>query len=337
MNSDKLNELSKNIHSPVPFWFLNGQVDEWHIVREFEMMREKGIGDVIVHPRYGLQVEYLSEEWFTIFGWCVREAKKHGMHVWIYDEFNWPSGTAGMTVMQNDPDYQGKYLAVETKPLSEIDLTAFQPGLYIIAANIEGDYVTKTRLLDGIESLKALTGEWRIFNCTLKHDRFYIDTLSKNAVDCFKRVTYDEYYKRFGDEFGEHDPRDLYGRTLDLLGERGLRRLEPALHRRLFLHVRVQIRLRSRADASLSLLSRHGKARVSGPTTGNTRAPCSTNATTAIWERGAESTGSSTPATTTTRSRSDIRSVSRETCSTRCGLWTSRASITSPSRPSETA
>ena len=44
MNSEKLNELSKNIHSPVPFWFLNGQVEEWHIVREFEMMREKGIG-----------------------------------------------------------------------------------------------------------------------------------------------------------------------------------------------------------------------------------------------------------------------------------------------------
>ncbi len=259
MNSDKLNELSKNIHSPVPFWFLNGQVDEWHIVREFEMMREKGIGDVIVHPRYGLQVEYLSEEWFTIFGWCVREAKKQGMHVWIYDEFNWPSGTAGMTVMQNDPGYQGKYLAVETRPLSEIDLTAFQPGLHIIAANIEGDYVSKTRLLDGIESLKALTGEWRIFNCTLKHDRFYIDTLSKNAVDCFKRVTYDEYYKRFGDEFGATihaiftDEPSIYWVSVGY-DDRNLPYTEDY-----FSSVRVQIRLRSRADASLPLLSRTGK------------------------------------------------------------------------------
>lgn len=201
--SGSLNELSRQIQSPVPFWFLNGHVDEWHIVREFEMMREKGIGDVIVHPRYGLQTVYLSDEWFEIFGLCVREAKKHGMHVWIYDELNWPSGTAGMSVMEMDPSYRGKYLAVEQTPLGEIDFASFGPGLVMVAANIEGGGVTKTRLMEDVGSLRSLTGDWRIFNCTLKQDRFYIDTLSWEAVNCFKRVTYDAYHERFGDEFGK--------------------------------------------------------------------------------------------------------------------------------------
>ena len=57
MNSPALNNLSAQIHSPVPFWFLNGHIEEWHIVRELEMMREKGISEFVVHPRYGLDVE----------------------------------------------------------------------------------------------------------------------------------------------------------------------------------------------------------------------------------------------------------------------------------------
>lgn len=202
MNSEQLNNLSKHISSPVPFWFLNGPVEEWHIVREFEMMAGKDIHDVIVHPRYGLQCEYLSDEWFEIFGWCVREAKKHGMHVWMYDELNWPSGTAGMTVTAN-PEFQGKYLSVNAEPLEETDLVSFQPGDYLIAANIEGESITKTKVLEDVAALRALTGKWTIFNCTVKRDPFYIDTLSFAAVSRFKEVTYDEYYKRFGDEFGK--------------------------------------------------------------------------------------------------------------------------------------
>ena len=203
MNSEQLNNLSKRISSPVPFWFLNGPIEEWHIVREFEMMAGKDISEVIVHPRYGLQCEYLSDEWFEVFGWCVREAKKHDMHVWIYDELNWPSGTAGMSVMKDNPDYQGRYLAVESKPLAGIDFASFQPGACMVAANIEGGCITKTRVLDDIAAARALTGSWTLFNCTVKRDPFYIDTLSFDAVNHFKKVTYDEYFNRFGDEFGK--------------------------------------------------------------------------------------------------------------------------------------
>lgn len=167
------------------------------------MMADKDICDVIVHPRYGLQCEYLSDEWFTIFGWCVREAKKHNMCVWIYDELNWPSGTAGNSVMKINPDYRGQFLAVESQPLSEIDFSSFEPGAYMVAANIEGGVVTKTRVIEDIASAKALTGDWRLFNCTIMRDDFYVDTLSFEAINCFKHVTYDEYYKRFGKEFGK--------------------------------------------------------------------------------------------------------------------------------------
>ncbi len=200
---EHLKDLSLQIHSPVPFWFINGHVERWQIGREFELMERKGIREVIVHPRYGLAVEYLSEEWFTIFSWCLEEAKRRGMFIWIYDEFNWPSGTAGMTVQKINPEYRSKYLAVEHQPLRDIDLNRFEPGVCMVAANIEAGIVTKTKLLQTINELVSLTGNWTIFNCKLKYDPYYVDTLSKEAVDCFKRLTYDEYYKRFASEFGK--------------------------------------------------------------------------------------------------------------------------------------
>ncbi|MCX6344246.1 MAG: glycosyl hydrolase [Armatimonadetes bacterium] len=167
------------------------------------MMREKGIGDVVVHPRYALEVEYLSEEWFEIFGWCLREAKARGMRLWICDDLNLPSGTAGMRVQKIDPNFRSKHLSVEAKPLSEIDLAGFQPGKVVIAANIEGGRVTKTRLIDDLDALSSLTGNWTVFNCTLCYDEFYVDTLSVAAVECFKNLTHEEYFKRFGDDFGK--------------------------------------------------------------------------------------------------------------------------------------
>ncbi len=233
LNSEHLNNLSKQITSPVPFWFLNGQVEEWHIVREFEMMADKGIGDVIVHPRYGLQCEYLSDEWFEIFGWCVREAKKHGMCVWIYDELNWPSGTAGNSVMKIDPDYRGKYLAVESKPLERDRFRSqFEPGAYMIAANIEGGVVTKTRVVEDVAAAQGLTGNWRLFNCTVKYDR----VLHRHALVRRGQLLQARHLRRVFQALRrrvrQDDPRGLHRRALDLLGERGLRRLEPALHRR---------------------------------------------------------------------------------------------------------
>ncbi|MGQ9579341.1 MAG: glycosyl hydrolase [Armatimonadota bacterium] len=198
-----IRQTGEDIRSPVPFWFINGPIERWHVARELELMREKGISEVIVHPRYGLAVPYLSEEWFTILGWCVQEARRLGMFIWIYDEFNWPSGTAGMRVQNINPGYRSKFLAVEEKRLREIDLRVFEPGICMVAASIEAGVVTKTRLAEFVNELVSLTGDWTIFNCRLKYDQYYIDTMSREAVDCFKQLTYEEYYRRFGEEFGK--------------------------------------------------------------------------------------------------------------------------------------
>ena len=37
---------------------------------------------------------------------AVAEAKRLGLHFWIYDEYNWPSGIAGGKVLRDHPEFQ---------------------------------------------------------------------------------------------------------------------------------------------------------------------------------------------------------------------------------------
>jgi len=191
------------IHGPIPFWFINGDITHDQIESELDAMLAAGITEVMVHPRYGITIDYLSDEWFRTFDWCLKQAKARGMHIWIYDELNWPSGTAGTTVQADHLQYMSKYLSVRCIPRSDIDLAFFEPGQLLLAARVQGGVITKTKALPDLQSLRALDEGWRVFNCHIKRDKFYIDTLSKAAVDCFKHRTHEQYRKHFGSEFGK--------------------------------------------------------------------------------------------------------------------------------------
>lgn len=55
------------------------------------------------------RIPYLTDEWWQIVSDILVEGKKHDMELGIYDEFDWPSGTAGMMVPQ-EPKFRAKYL-----------------------------------------------------------------------------------------------------------------------------------------------------------------------------------------------------------------------------------
>lgn len=203
MVCNELNARAARIQSPVPFWFLNGKISEWHMAREIRLMAENGISQVIVHPRYGLNCEYLSDEWFEIFGWCVQEARKHGMKLWIYDEFNFPSGTAHFEVMKANPNYQSKYLACKVTPISEVTAELIKQAEHIVVVDIVEGKITKSRVIDSHTDISNLSKDWNIFTFTKYFDPAYVDTLSKEAISCFCDLTHEEYYKRFGSDFGE--------------------------------------------------------------------------------------------------------------------------------------
>ena len=93
-----------------PFWFWNGRMEDDEIVRQIREMRDKGTAGFFIHPRQGLAVPYLSEEWFDKVGVAIEEAKKCGLDVWLYDEYPYPSGIAGGEVIVEHPEYEAKLL-----------------------------------------------------------------------------------------------------------------------------------------------------------------------------------------------------------------------------------
>ena len=81
-----------------PLWFWNDtNVTETKLVEQMRNAREKcGYGGFGILP-FGKNFtpKYLSDEYFEIYGAALREAKKLGMKMCIYDEYGFPSGSAG--------------------------------------------------------------------------------------------------------------------------------------------------------------------------------------------------------------------------------------------------
>ena len=84
-------------------------------VRDFMAeYRRVGITQFQIYPRSGCEVEYLSEEWFQLVQNVLDAAEELGFtSVWLYDEFNWPSGQCGGRVMAESPDYALQYLSAK--------------------------------------------------------------------------------------------------------------------------------------------------------------------------------------------------------------------------------
>ncbi|MCQ2180813.1 MAG: hypothetical protein MJY50_01965 [Bacteroidales bacterium] len=72
---------------------------------------EVGIRQFLIYPRSGLEIEYMSEEWFRLCRDCIEVADSLGMKVWLYDEFNWPSGRCnGQVTADGNEDCYPKVL-----------------------------------------------------------------------------------------------------------------------------------------------------------------------------------------------------------------------------------
>src|SRR5690606_28127165 len=78
----------------VPFWFWNGDLDYDEMEWQLRQYHDRGVRNLFIHGRMGLNHPYLGEEWFKRVRFAVDKAKEIGIDTWVYDEMDWPSGTA---------------------------------------------------------------------------------------------------------------------------------------------------------------------------------------------------------------------------------------------------
>lgn len=102
----------KDEYKPIPFWAWNGEMTEKKIREHLEKLREGRFGGAFIHPRPGLTIPYLSEEWITLWKYALQEAKKQGLKLYIYDENTYPTGYAGGHIMSRYPDCAARSVKV---------------------------------------------------------------------------------------------------------------------------------------------------------------------------------------------------------------------------------
>ena len=96
------------------FVALVGRPTAADVERKLDVLRAGGVDSIMVYPTSGLRLEYLGREFFDVVRAFADGAKRRGMKVWLYDEFNWPSGTCMGRVPAEGDDYKLTRLTVAT-------------------------------------------------------------------------------------------------------------------------------------------------------------------------------------------------------------------------------
>lgn len=170
-----------------PFWFWNGDMEDDEITRQIKEMGQKGISGFFIHPRQGLKIPYLSEQWFGKVGVALEGAKKYGLEMWLYDEYPYPSGISGGEVVCGHPEYEAKVLKVKKADVTagqtvDIDLTW---GEVILAAAypVLGSRVLWEKAVD-LSKYIGIVHQERIFQKTgltnYNNKRFFTGNAAKS-------------------------------------------------------------------------------------------------------------------------------------------------------------
>ncbi len=215
--SKELFKNPTNEYRGAPFWSWNALLEKERLENQIDCFKEMGFGGFYMHPRSGMETDYLSEDYFNAINHCINKAKENGMLSCLYDEDRWPSGFAGGKVTENSKYRQtALYFTNDKDSLPELEPSrekAQNDGKAYFVACFD------VELLNGnLKSYKKINkednAEFTKFYAYIKSDnpsgRFNnqtgVDYLQKEAIGEFIKVTHNEYYKHFGSEYGKTVP-----------------------------------------------------------------------------------------------------------------------------------
>lgn len=166
---------------PAPWWAWLGAPTPASIDRDLQRFLAMEVHEVIIIPLYGLRPEYMGQEYLELIGHACRRCRAWGMKLWLYDEFNWPSGTCAGKVLRQFPQYRQKYLQVECAHRNSAGRR--RSAAWKIVENEKFQ-------------LAAYGAEWA------RETAGYLDTLNPDAVRAYINLTHAAYEKAAGDYFG---------------------------------------------------------------------------------------------------------------------------------------
>jgi hypothetical protein len=212
-------------YRPMPFWHLNGELTKEHIEKQITeaktLSRFGGVAVLPVSPRPqhptgipcpGMSPAFLSEDYFERYADILTVSGQQGTEVILYDDIDFPSGTAGGRLQKEYPRYTQKIL-IKDELLVDGNVAVNYPYptdalkelIAVSAMNIDSLEVLDlaSQMKDGVLEWTSPAGKWRIMFFACQYNiSSHVDYMQPEAVSKLIEFTYNQYDKRLRDYFG---------------------------------------------------------------------------------------------------------------------------------------
>ena len=194
-----------------PLWFWNGPLDKVRTTEVMERSVASGYHGFGILPTKAMGVPFMSPEFLAHYKHAVDTAARLGQKMCLYDEFWFPSGSAGGLLRQRYPEALSKRLdMVETSVAGPAVVALDLPKGELMAAVAMNTATLErldlaTHISNGRLSWAAPAGTWRVmfFACVSDGAGGLVDYLDPEAVKKFVSLTYEQYYRAFPEHFGK--------------------------------------------------------------------------------------------------------------------------------------
>ena len=213
--------MNADLPAVIPWWTLNGAIAEDEARRQLDDFLAKGIREFFLYPNFGLESpDFLSEEWFGFIAFLLRECPPRRMRFWLYDELNWPSGSAAGRFLRDFPQYRMRTIRRREHTLAPGETWTPAPNAEYLWAGVfhappcaapaelpaDQPYANRS---DAPVRLVALE-KWLVddhFLCSMGTSGTWnqpgiLDALNPAAVRAWMGYNYEPYRQRFPQELG---------------------------------------------------------------------------------------------------------------------------------------
>ena len=180
----------------IPMGAITGPMTRGEIAAMMRRYADVGIEQFLFYARGGCDVPFMSEEWLDICENIVLEAESLGIDIWLYDEYDCPSGTCHKTIIADHPEFESACICVEDGKCSVVRGSA-----YVKMADLLNPAVTDLFIERTYEQLYLRLGDK--FGKVIKGVFTDEPSLMYKSRDAYLKYPYtdgieNEYRERFG-------------------------------------------------------------------------------------------------------------------------------------------
>jgi len=194
-----------------PLWFWNAPLDDARTREIMERSMASGYHGFGILPTKEMGIAFMSPEYLARYKCAVDTAARLGQKMCLYDEFWFPSGSAGGLLRQHHPEALGKRLDLVETTVNGPGTAVLDvpPGELMAAVAMNATAFERldvsTQVHQGRLSWPAPPGTWKVmlFVCVPDGARDLVDYLDPESVKKFVKLTYEHYYRAFPEHFGK--------------------------------------------------------------------------------------------------------------------------------------